>query len=146
MTLEEKINVDIRQAMLAKEAVKLEALRGIKAEILKLKTSGESVTEDAEVKALQRMVKQRKESAEIFHTQGRDDLAHAEITQANIIEMYLPKQLTEEEIAKELKEVIAETGASSPADFGKVMGMASKRLSGRADGKLISKLAKELLG
>jgi uncharacterized protein len=146
MTLEEKINIDIKQAMLAKEQVKLEALRGIKAEILKLKTSGEQVTEDAEIKAMQRMVKQRKESAEIFFSQGREDLAHAEITQANIIEMYLPKQLTEDEIKQELKEIIAGTGATSQADFGKVMGAASKRFAGRADGKLISKVAKELLG
>jgi uncharacterized protein len=145
MTLEEKINIDIKQAMLAKEQVKLEALRGIKAEILKMKTSGEATSEDAEIKALQRMVKQRKESAEIFFNQGREDLAHAEIVQANVIEMYLPKQLTEDEIRKELKEIIAETGASSAADFGKVMGVASKKFSGRADGKTISQLAKELL-
>ncbi|MBA3899382.1 MAG: GatB/YqeY domain-containing protein [Bacteroidetes bacterium] len=146
MTLEEKINIDIKQAMLAREQVKLEALRGIKAEILKMKTSGEDVSEEGEVKALQRMVKQRKESANIFMSQGREDLAHAEITQANIIEMYLPKMLSEDEIKQELKEVIAETGASSAADFGKVMGIASKRLSGRADGKLVSQYAKELLG
>jgi uncharacterized protein len=146
MTLEEKINIDIKQAMLAKEQVKLEALRGIKAEILKLKTSGGNVTEEDEVKALQRMVKQRKESAGIFMSQNREDLAHPEIIQANIIEMYLPKMLSEDEIKQELKEVMAETGASSAADFGKVMGMASKRLAGRADGKLISQIAKELLG
>jgi uncharacterized protein len=146
MSLEEKINIEIKQAMLAKEQVKLEALRGIKAEILKLKTSGESVTEDAEIKALQRMVKQRKESAEIFFNQQRDDLAHAEIAQANIIEMYLPKQLSEDEIKNELKQIILETGASAPADFGKVMGAATKRLSGRADGKIISQITKELLG
>jgi uncharacterized protein YqeY len=146
MTLEEKINIDIKHAMLAREQVKLEALRGIKAEILKLKTSGADVTEEDEVKALQRMVKQRKESASIFMSQGREDLAHPEITQANIIEMYLPKMLSEDEIKQEIKEVIAETGASSAADFGKVMGIASKRLSGKADGKLVSQVAKSLLG
>ncbi|MDQ3191660.1 MAG: GatB/YqeY domain-containing protein [Bacteroidota bacterium] len=145
MNLEETINIDIKAAMLAKEPAKLEALRAIKAEILKLKTSGVEVDEDSQIKALQRMVKQRKESAEIFFGQDRADLAHIEISQANIIEMYLPKQLSHEELTQELKEVIAETGASSQADFGKVMGAASKRLSGRADGKMISQVAKELL-
>ncbi|HET6245590.1 MAG: GatB/YqeY domain-containing protein [Bacteroidetes bacterium] len=145
MNLEEKINIDIKTAMLAKEAAKLEALRAIKAEILKLKTSGEEFNEDSQIKALQRMVKQRKESAEIFFSQDRGDLAHSEIAQANIIEMYLPKQLSHEELTQELKEVIAETGASSQADFGKVMGAATKRLSGKADGKMISQIAKELL-
>ena len=146
MTLEEKINIDIKAAMLAKESAKLEALRAVKAEILKLKTSGAKVTEDAEIKALQRMVKQRKESAEIFFNQERDDLAHAEIAQANIIEMYLPKQLSYEEITQALKEIIAETGASSQKDFGKVMSAATSKLAGKADGKIISQRAKELLG
>jgi uncharacterized protein len=145
MTLEERINVDIKAAMLAREQVRLEALRAVKSAILVLKTSGSDVTEEEEVKALQRMVKQRKESAEIFLSQGREDLAHPEIAQANIIEAYLPAQMTDDELKNALLSIIQETGASSSADFGKVMGLASKKLSGKADGKKISQVARELL-
>lgn len=145
MALEEKINADIKTAMLAKDAAKLEALRAIKSAILLLKTSAEGYTDDTEIKALQKMVKQRKETADIYKTQSRADLADTELFQAGIIEAYLPKQMTEEEIKAEVAKIIASVGASSPADMGKVMGVASKQLSGKADGKIISSLVKELL-
>ncbi|MFL5752884.1 MAG: GatB/YqeY domain-containing protein [Bacteroidia bacterium] len=145
MTLEEKINADIKTAMLAKEAQKLEALRAIKAAVLLLKTSPEGLTEDSGIKAMQKMVKQRKETAEVYKTQNRPELAETELYQANIIEAYLPKQMSEEEIKAELTKIIAEVGASSPADMGKVMGAATKAMAGKADGKLISNLVKELL-
>jgi len=131
--------------MLAKDAAKLEALRAIKSAILLLKTSAEGYTDDTEIKALQKMVKQRKETADIYKTQSRADLADTELFQAGIIEAYLPKQMTEEEIKAEVAKIIASVGASSPADMGKVMGVASKQLSGKADGKIISSLVKELL-
>ncbi len=145
MTLEEKINADIKAAMLAKEAPKLEALRAVKSAILLLKTSAEGHTVESETKALQKMVKQRKETAEIYIGQSRQDLADTELFQAGIIENYLPQQMSEEEIRTELNRIISETGASSPADMGKVMGAATKAMSGKADGKVISTLVKELL-
>ncbi len=145
MTLEEKINADIKSAMLAKEAPKLEALRAIKSAILLLKTSAEGHTTENETKALQKMVKQRKETADIYTGQGRADLAQTETYQAGIIEQYLPKQLSEEEIKAELAKIIADTGAKSAADLGKVMGIASKAMAGKADGKLISTLVKTML-
>ena len=145
MTLEEKINADIKTAMLAKEAQKLEALRAIKAAVLLLKTSPEGLTEDSGVKAMQKMVKQRKETAEVYKSQNRPELAETELFQANIIEAYLPKQMGEDEIKAELTKIIAEVGASSPADMGKVMGAATKAMAGKADGKMISNLVKELL-
>lgn len=146
MSLEEKINADIKAAMLAKEAQKLEALRAIKSAILLLKTSGEGSSEDAEIKALQKMVKQRRETAEIYQKQNRQDLAEAELFQAAIIEKYLPAQMSEDEIREALKQIIAQIGASSSADMGKVMGVATKQLSGKADGKTISAIVKQLLG
>jgi uncharacterized protein YqeY len=145
MALEEQINADIKSAMLAKEATKLEALRAVKSAILLLKTSPEGYTDDTELKALQKMVKQRKETAEIYKTQNRNDLADAELFQAGIIETYLPKPLSEEEIKREIAAIISSVGASSPTDMGKVMGVASKQLAGKADGKTISSLVKELL-
>ncbi len=145
MTLEEKINADIKAAMLAKEAPKLEALRAIKSAILLLKTSAEGHTTESETKALQKMVKQRKETAEIYKGQGRTDLADTELFQAGIIENYLPQQMSEEEIRTELTRIIAQTGASSATDMGKVMGAATKAMAGKADGKVISGLVKELL-
>jgi uncharacterized protein YqeY len=145
MALEEKINADIKSAMLAKEAAKLEALRAVKSAILLLKTSAEGYTDESETKALQKMVKQRKETAEIYKTQSRADLADTELFQAGIIEAYLPKQMSEEEIKAEVAKIIAATGASSPADMGKVMGVATKQLAGKADGKVVSALVKELL-
>lgn len=146
MSLEEKINADIKAAMLAKEAQKLEALRAIKSAILLMKTSGEANTPDAEIKALQKMVKQRKETAEIYQKQNRPDLAEVELAQAAVIEKYLPEQMSEDEIREVLKQIIAQVGAVSPADMGKVMGVATKELSGKADGKTISAIVKQLLG
>lgn len=145
MALEEKINSDIKTAMLAKDAAKLEALRAVKSAILLLKTSPEGYTDDTEIKALQKMVKQRKETAEIYVTQSRKDLADVELFQAGVIEAYLPKQMSEEEIKSEIAKIISSMGASSPADMGKVMGVASKQLAGKADGKIISLVVKELL-
>jgi uncharacterized protein YqeY len=145
MALEEKINADIKAAMLAREAGKLEALRAVKSAILLLKTSPEGYTDDTELKALQKMVKQRKETAEIYKTQNRSELADTELFQAGIIEAYLPKALSEDELRVEITKIIAAVGASSPADMGKVMGVASKQLVGKADGKAISTLVKELL-
>ncbi len=145
MALEEKINADIKAAMLAKEAAKLEALRAVKSAILLLKTSPEGYTDETEIKALQKMVKQRKETADVYNGQGRADLAEVELSQAAIIEVYLPKQMSESEVKVELEKIIASVGASSPADMGKVMGAATKALSGKADGKVISTLVKELL-
>jgi uncharacterized protein len=145
MALEDKINADIKSAMLAKESTKLEALRAVKSAILLLKTSPEGYNDDTELKALQKMVKQRKETAEIYKTQNRNDLADAELFQAGIIEAYLPKPLSEEELKIEIGKIIVSIGASTPADMGKVMGVASKQLAGKADGKAISNLVKELL-
>ena len=145
MALEEKINADIKAAMLAKDASRLEALRAVKSAILLLKTSPEGYTDETELKALQKMVKQRKETAEVYTTQNRQDLAEVEITQASVIEAYLPKQMSEDEIRAELTKIISATGTSSAADMGKVMGVASKQLAGKADGKIISSIVKELL-
>ncbi len=145
MALEEKINSDIKTAMLARDAAKLEALRAVKSAILLLKTSPEGYTDDTEIKALQKMVKQRKETAEIYKTQNRAELADVELFQANIIESYLPKQMSEDDIKAEITKIISSVGATSPADMGKVMGVASKQLAGKADGKIISVIVKELL-
>lgn len=145
MTLEEQINADIKSAMLAKEAAKLEALRAVKSAILLLKTSPEGLTAESEMKALNKMVKQRKETAEVYITQNRKDLADVELSQAAIIENYLPKQMTEEELRTEISKIITTLGASSLADLGKVMGMATKQFAGKADGKVVSTIVKELL-
>jgi len=148
MGLFEKVSEDIKDAMRAKDKVRLEALRGIKKEFLEAKTAkggdGE-LADDAAVKILQKMVKQRKESAEIYKGQNRADLAAPELEQAAVIEQYLPKQLSEAELEAKLKEIIEKTGASSPADMGKVMGAATKELSGLAAGKAISDTVKKLL-
>ncbi len=145
MALEEKINADIKSAMLAKEASKLEALRAIKSAILLLKTSAEGLNDDTEIKALQKMVKQRKETADLYVTQNRKDLADVELAQASVIEAYLPQQMGEDEVKAEIAKIITTVGATSPSDMGKVMGVASKQLAGKADGKLISTIVKELL-
>ena len=145
MGLEEKINGDIKSAMLAKESQKLEALRAIKSAILLLKTSPEGLSDDTAVKALQKMVKQRKETADIYKTQNREDLADIELFQAGIIETYLPKQMSEDELRQIISKIISDMGASSPSDMGKVMGVATKQLAGKADGKIISAIVKELL-
>ena len=145
MSLTDQINNDIKTAMLAKDASKLEALRAIKSALLLLKTSPEGQNEASELKALQKMVKQRKETAEVYVGQGRQELADVELAQAAVIENYLPKQMGEDELKAILQNIIATVGASSPADMGKVMGVATKELSGKADGSVISKLVRELL-
>lgn len=146
MSLTDKINADIKSAMLAKEKDKLEALRAIKAALLLESTKGGEVTEDAEMKMLQKMYKQRMESAEIYKQQGRKDLEDPEMFQANIIKSYLPEQMSEDQIRAVIKEVIAQVGAASAADMGKVMGPSMAKLQGKADGKVISAIVKELLG
>jgi uncharacterized protein len=148
MNLEEKIMAEMKEAMKAKNEGTLRGLRAIKAEIIKAKTepgAGGTITAEKEVAMLQKMMKQRRDSLEIYQQQNRSDLALKEQEEMAVIERFLPKQLTETELRTELQAVIAETGASSPADMGKVMGVASKKLAGRADGKTISALVKELL-
>jgi uncharacterized protein YqeY len=148
MSLEKFINDDIKTAMLAKDKRKLEALRAVKAAIILAKTDKGStgeIAEDTEMKILQKLVKQRKESAAIYKQQGRNDLAEEESFQLTIIEKYLPEQMTENEVRKIITEIIAETGAVSVKDMGRVMGIATKKLAGKADNKLISGLVKELL-
>ena len=148
MTLEERINADIKAAMLAKERKKLDALRAVKSAILLLKTngSGEAISEEAEIACLQKLVKQRKESAELYKQQNRMDLYEDEAFQQAVIEAYLPEQMSEEEIRTTLQNIVSETGASSMKDMGKVMGAAQKAFAGRADNKLVSAIVKELLG
>jgi uncharacterized protein len=150
MELENKINADIKQAMLAKESRKLEALRAIKAALLLAKTSkdavGGEISDEVGLKLLQKLIKQRQESAELYKSGGREELAEQELFQASVIEHYLPKQLSEDEIIAGLKKIIADTGANSPRDMGKVMGMASKEFAGKADNKLVADLVKKLLG
>ena len=149
MSLEVQINNDIKQAMLNKEKDVLESLRAIKSAILLLKTSKEAVDgqvpESVEVATLQKLVKQRREAAEIYTQQNRQDLADAEIFQANIIERYLPKQLGRDEIESAVKSIIEQVGAASPKDMGKVMGVASKQFAGKADNKVVSEIVKALL-
>jgi len=145
MSLTDKINAHIKAAMLAKEKEKLEALRAIKAGILLAQSSGEVVTPESEIKMLQKMVKQRRESAEIYKTQNRDDLVKIELDQATVIEAYLPAQMNNDEITIVVKKIIAQTGATSAKDMGKVMGIASKELAGKADNKIVSTIVKELL-
>lgn len=148
MSLFEIISNDIKGAMLAKDKVKLEALRGVKKEFIEAKTAkgatGE-LADDVALKILAKMVKQRKESAAIYTEQNRPDLAESELAEAAIIEAYMPKQLSETELEEELRSIILEVGVSSPQEMGKVMGVASKRLAGRADGRAISAKVKELL-
>ena len=148
MNLFDKVSGDIKTAMLARDKVRLEALRGIKEEFLEAKTAkggdGE-LSDDAALKILAKMVKQRKESASIYTEQNREDLAGEELAQAAIIEEYLPKQLSEEELTAALKEIIARVGATSAKEMGKVMGTATKELAGKAEGKAISAKVRELL-
>ncbi len=148
MSLEKIINDDIKTAMRAKDKKTLEALRAVKAAILLEKTgkgaSGE-IAEDAEMKILQKLVKQRKESALLFNSQGREDLAVDEEFQFAVISKYLPEQMGEDEIREIIAGVISETNASTMKDMGRVMGMSSKKLAGKADNKLISTIVKELL-
>lgn len=148
MALLETITDEIKKAMLAKDKVRLEALRGIKKELLEAKTakgaSGE-LSDEAATAILQKMVKQRKDSAEIYTTQNRPDLAESEIEQMKVIQEYLPAQLTPDELENEVKLIIAETGATSMKEMGKVMGLASKQLAGKAEGRAISEMVKKLL-
>ena len=145
MGIEEKINADIKTAMLAKDAARLEALRAIKSAVLMLKTSPDGLTEESAAKAMQKEVKKRRETAEIYIQQNRKELADVEIFQANVIEEYLPKQMSEADLRTSIQALISELGASSPADMGKVMGAASKKYAGQADGKMVSTIVKELL-
>ncbi len=146
MNIEEKINGEIKTAMLAKDSKRLEALRAIKSVVLLLKTSPEGLTEESATKAIQKEVKKRKESADIYNSQNRADLAQVEMDQAAVMEEYLPKQMSEDEIKAELTKIIASVGATGPGDMGKVMGAASKALAGKADNKIVSVLLKQLLG
>ena len=148
MSLEQKIMGEMKEAMKSKNEATLRALRAIKAEIIKAKTEpgahGE-INEEKEVSMLQKMMKQRRDSLEIYQQQSRTDLAQKEQEEMAVIEKFLPQQLSGEELKSELQQIITETGASSAADMGKVMGVATKKLAGRADGKAISATVKELL-
>lgn len=147
MSLEDTINEAIKTAMREKDKVALDSLRAVKSQILLLKTEGKGaeVSAEQEIAILQRMIKQRKDSYEQFAAQGRNDLAEVEYAQMKVIEQFLPKQLTPEELETEMKAIIAETGAETLKDLGKVMGVASKTLGGKSDGKSISEMAKKLL-
>jgi uncharacterized protein len=150
MKLEILINDDIKQAMLTKDKAKLEALRAIKAALLLEKTgkdvsSGE-IPDEVELKLLQKLVKQRRESAEVYKAQNRPDLAEVEVFQASIIEKYLPEQMSEDDLKGIIQQIITKTGAQSIKDMGKVMGMASKELAGKADNKAVADIIKQILG
>ena len=148
MSLEQNIMAEMKEAMKSKNEAVLRGLRAIKAEIIKAKTepgAGGVIDEAIEQKFLQKMMKQRKDSLEIFEQQGRADLAQKEKEEMEVISKFLPKQLTEEEISAAVQKIITETGAASPADMGKVMGVATKQLAGMADGKIISGIVKNLL-
>ncbi|MDV7187024.1 GatB/YqeY domain-containing protein [Lutibacter sp. TH_r2] len=148
MSLQKKIMDKIKEAMKAKDTVALQSLRAVKSEILLAQTkSGATMdlTEDEELKLLQRLVKQRKDSAAVYKEQGREDLAAPELEQVEIIAQFLPEQLSEDDIKKVVTELINKVGATSMKDMGKVMGMASKQLAGKADGKTISAIVKQLL-
>jgi uncharacterized protein YqeY len=146
MNLEQKIMADLKTAMLAKDEKTVRSLRAIKAAIILAKTSegaGGEIKEEEEIKLLQKLVKQRKDSLEIYQQQNRPDLAQKEQEEIEVIEKFLPKQISGEELKAIIATIIAETGASSPADMGKVMGVATKQLAGKAEGKAISTLVKE---
>lgn len=148
MDLFETINAAIKSAMLARETVRLQALRGIKKEFLEAKTapgSDGNLSDETATKILVKMAKQRRESARIYAEQNRPELAEAELAEMAVIEQYLPKALTPEELDAELRRIVAETGAKGPADMGRVMGAATKALAGRADGRAISAAVKEIL-
>lgn len=148
MSLKQNVESEIKKAMLAKDKDRLRALRGIKSLIMLEETKGGSagVTQEEEMKILTKAAKQRKDSADIYQQQGRDDLASVELAELEIINEFLPRQLSEEEVEAELKAIIAEVGAEGPKDMGKVMGVATKILAGKAEGKLISQKVKSLLG
>ncbi|MGB7787083.1 MAG: GatB/YqeY domain-containing protein [Salinimicrobium sp.] len=148
MSLQEKVMTEMKAAMRAKDSNKLEALRAVKSAILLAQSEAggkEGLSEDDELKLLQKLVKQRRESAAIYNEQGRADLAEPEIEQALVIQSFLPEQMSEEEIEKKVEEIIQRTGASGMQDMGKVMGVASKELAGKADGRTISTIVKQKL-
>jgi hypothetical protein len=151
MSLEQKVMSELKTAMLAKDEKSLRSLRAIKAAILLAKTSEDApatrgeLKEEDEIKLLQKLVKQRKDSLEIYRQQNRNDLAQKEQEEIEVIEKFLPQQLSADELKAELTVIISEVGAASPADMGKVMGVATKKLAGKADGKTISALVKKLL-
>jgi uncharacterized protein YqeY len=148
MALQEQIDQDIKAAMLAKDSTKLRGLRAIKAALLISKTekgASEISADDAEIKMLQKLAKQRKESADIYKTQNREDLYQIEIEELSVIESFLPKQLDRAEIANHVRDIIAKTGANGMKDMGKVMGLVNKELAGKADGRTISEVVKESL-
>lgn len=148
MALFDQISEDIKTAMKAKDKVALETLRNIKKVFLEAKTApgaNDTLTDDAAIKIIQKLTKQGKDAAEIYRSQGREDLAEAELAQVKVMEVYLPKQLSAEELEAALKAIIAEVGAAGPSDMGKVMGVATKKLAGLAEGRAISAKVKELL-
>ncbi|MBP3679742.1 MAG: GatB/YqeY domain-containing protein [Bacteroidaceae bacterium] len=149
MEMFDRISNDIKDAMKAKDKVRLETLRNIKKVFLEAKTApgaNDTLTDDAALKIMQKLVKQGKDSATLYNEQGRADLAEAELAQVAVIETYLPKQMSAEELEVALKAIIAEVGATGPKDMGKVMGTATKKLAGLAEGRAISAKVKELLG
>jgi uncharacterized protein len=148
MSLEQKVMTDLKTAMLAKDEAALRSLRAIKASIILAKTAegaSGAIREEDEVKILQKLIKQRKDSLEIYKAQQRSDLAKKEEEEITIIEKFLPAQMSPDELKSILQKIISDTGAASPADMGKVMAVASKQLSGKAEGKAISSIVKELL-
>jgi uncharacterized protein len=148
MLLQQNIDQDIKSAMLSKDSIRLRGLRAIKAALLVAKTekgAQEALSEEAEIKVLQKLAKQRKESSDIYQSQNRQDLYQIEQEELQVIEAYLPKQLDRNAVASLIKQIISQTGASGIKDMGKVMAVASKELAGKADGKTISELVKELL-
>jgi uncharacterized protein YqeY len=148
MSLKQQIDTDIKNAMKAKNKEELQTLRSIKSMILLAeseKGATENLSEDAEMKLLMKAAKQRKESAETYKENGRDELAQSELFELDVIERYLPKQMSEQELRSKLEDIINTVGASGPQDMGKVMGVATKELAGKADGKMISQLVKQIL-
>jgi uncharacterized protein YqeY len=148
MDLFDQISADIKAAMLARDKVRLEALRNVKKLLIEAKTApgaNDTVSDETALKIIQKLVKQGKDSAQIYSEQNRPELAEAELAQVNVYESYLPKQLSVEELEVELKNIIASVGASGPQDMGKVMGAATKALSGKAEGRIISETVKRLL-
>ena len=148
MSLEQKVMADLKTAMLAKDEKSLRSLRAIKSAIINAKTAegfGGEIKEEDEIKMLQKLVKQRKDSLEIYEKQNREDLAVKEREEIEVIEKFLPAQMSEEALREIISKIVAETGAHSPADMGKVMGAANKQLAGKADGKAIAAIVKKLL-
>jgi hypothetical protein len=148
MSLEQKIMTELKAAMLAKDEAKLRGLRAVKAAIILAKTSeaGKELNEEEEMKILQKLVKQRKESIDIYTKQNREDLAVTDREEVQVIELFLPKMMSEEEVRIDIIKLIESIGAKSPADMGKVMGAATKHFAGKADNKIVSAMVKELLG